>query len=316
MSHSFRITMRVPSGSKANACATALPVNGTIPAVSIAQWKSQRYAVTRTVLGTTGEAWDTSGSNVSVSIPGNGSASNNGTSFAGVEGGANSTIQLSLALTGTQYAGVCNPTTGRGLLHSSMVTGGTIKLGPSVFTGFTGSAAWVAGSDPLAGSHNSGQVLNLDSPQTCSAANSYTNCSYAGITLTALNGLQLGGVSALSFDFAVQTPSWSGAGGGSPRIVVLLSDGGNVQLDSEGATLTTGTWVHLDAMSNVVDNVNGTNESCGTSGITWSTAVSCHGSATITSVVIVNDSGWEAPSGFDVWVDNVHLNNTVVSAPL
>lgn len=317
-SKSFRITMRITqaAGNSANSCATAMPANGSLRATSIGRWRTPGVALGRSLLTTTGESWSTAGSNVSVSIPGNGTATNNGTSFAGVENGGNSTIDLTFALTGAQYSAVCDPTTGRGHIARSSVRGGTIALGPSVFSGFTGSAAWVAGSDPLAPSDSDGQVLDLSSPQTCSAANSYTDCSFGGVTITAFDGISLSAVSALNYDFAVQTPGWAAPGGGSPRLVLFLSDGGNVQLNSEGAVLTTGTWVHLDAITGVVDNTNGTGESCGLYGISWSTAVTCHGAATITSAVIVNDSGWEAPSGFDVWVDNVTLNNIVVSAPL
>jgi hypothetical protein len=317
LSRSFRITMHAPTTptNTANACTSAMPANGTLPATSKGRWKSQGLVVRPTVLRTTGESWNTGGANVSVSLPGTGTATNTGTSFAGYDNGANSTISLTLALTGSHYAAVCDPATGTGALSRSTVTGGTISFGPTLFSGFTGSAAWVSGSDPLVPSDSDGKVLDLNSPHTCSASNGYTDCSYAGMTLPGLDGLSLSGVSALSYDFAVQTPGWSSGGGGSPRLVLALSDGGNVQLDT-AATLTTGTWVHLDAISGAVDNVNGTNESCGTYQITWSAAVACHGPATIVDTFIINDSGWEASSGFDVWVDNITLNRTGISAPL
>ena len=317
LSRSFRITMQVPTTTNdtANACTSAMPANGTVPATSLGRWKSRGLAVHPTVLKTTGESWNTAGPNVSVSLPGNGAATNAGTSFAGFDNGTNSTISVTLAMTGAQYGAVCNPTTGNGRLSRSKVTGGTISLGPTLFSGFTGSAAWVSGSDPLVPSDSDGVVLDLNSPHTCSATNGYTDCSYAGMTLWGLDGLSLGGVSALSYDFAVQTPGWSSGGGGSPRLVLVLSDGGQVQLDTP-ATVTTGTWVHLDAISGAVDNVNGTNESCATYQISWSAAVSCHGAATIVDAFIINDSGWEASSGLDIWVDNMTLNHTVISAPL
>ena len=316
-SRSVHITMQVPTTTNdtANACTTAMPANGSVPAKSVSRWRSQGLVVKPTVLTTTGESWNTGGANVSVSLPGNGTATTAGTSFAGYDNGANSTIAVTLALTGAQYSAVCDPTLGTGRLSKSIVTGGTISFGPTLFSAFTGSAASVSGSDPLVPSDNDGNVLDLNSPNTCSASNGYTDCSYAGMTLPGLDGLSLSGVSALSYDFAVQTPGWSGEGGGSPRLVLALSDGGNVQLDPV-ASLTTGTWVHLNAISGAVDDVDGTNESCGTYQITWSAAVACHDPATIVDAFIVNDSGWEASSGFDVWVDNMTLNNTVISAPI
>lgn len=312
-STSFKIRMPLATPG-ADSCATAMPANGTTPALAVGQWRTHSLSVSRTTLRTSGEWWNTSGANVTVLLPGNGTATNDGTSFAGTDSGANSTISLTFGLTHAMYAAVCDPVTGHGFLSSVSITGGNVALGTSVYSGFGGSAAWTAGADPFVPSDTDGRVLDLNSPQTCSAANGYANCSFAGFTLSQMNGSTLAGISALNYEFAVQTPGWSAAGGGSPRLILFLSDGGNVQLDSEGAVLTTGTWVHLDAVTGVVDNTNGTGESCGAT-ISWSAAVSCHGAATVTSGAIVNDSGWVAPSGFDVWVDNVDLNGTVVSAP-
>jgi hypothetical protein len=313
----FRVTMKVPTTTNdtANACDTATPSNGSVPATAVARWRSRGLVVSPTTLTTTGESWSTGGTNVSVSIPGGGSATNNGTSFAGYDSGANSTIALTLGLTAGQYAAVCDPTNGTGKLARSPVTGGTISLGPTIFSAFTGSSAWVAGNDPLVPADTDGVVLDLNSPHTCSASNGYTDCSYAGMTLPGLTGSSLSGVSALSYDFAVQTPGWSSGDGGSPRLVLLLSDNGNVQL-YDPATVTTGTWVHLDAISGAVDNVNGTGESCGTYQLSWSTAVSCHPGATVVDAFVVNDSGWAATSGFDVWVDNMTVNATTISSPI
>lgn len=313
----FRIIMRVPTTTNdtANACATATPSDGSLAATALGRWRSHGYVVSPTKLTTTGESWSTGGTNVSVSFPGGGSVTNNGTSFAGYDSGANSTISLTLGLTGGQYAAVCDPTNGTGKLARSPVTGGTISLGPTVFSAFTGSSAWVAGNDPLVPADTDGVVLDLDSPYTTCASHGYSGCSYAGMTLPGLTGSSLSQVTALSYDFAVQTPGWSSGDGGSPRLVLLLSDNGNVQLYDPG-TVTTGTWVHLDAPSGAVDNVNGTGESCGTYQISWSTAVSCHAGATIVDAFVVNDSGWAATSGFDVWVDNMTLDSTAISSPI
>jgi hypothetical protein len=314
----FRITMPVPATTNdtANSCATAMPSNGSLAATSVGRWRSRGYVVRPTKLVTTGESWSTGAGDVSVSIPGgSGSAVNNGTSFAGYDSGANSTISLTLGLTAGQYAAVCDPASGSGRLVRAPVDGGTISLGPTAFSGYGGSSAWVSGNDPLVASDTDGLELDLNSPYTTCASAGYSDCSYAGMTLPGVTGLPLSGITALSYDFAVQTPGWSAEGGGSPRLVLLLSDNGNVQLDDTGI-VTTGTWIHLDAISGAVDNVNGTGESCGTSQITWSAAVACHGSATVVDAFMVNDSGWTATSGFDVRVDNMTLNSTVISGPI
>lgn len=311
----FRVKMALPTVTTmdANSCATATPFNGTIPATSIARWTTYPHVLNRSVLGTTGESWITTGPNVQVELPGQGSATNAGTSFAGTDQGGTSTISLTLTLTSNQYAAVCGPA-GTGKLARSAVLGGTVSLGASQFSGFSGSSTWVAGGDPLAPSDTDGQVLALTSAHTCSSSNGYVDCSYGGLTLPALDGLALSGVTALSYDFAVQTPAWSGGGGGSPRLVLALSDGGQVQLDPE-TSITTGVWVHMDAISGAVDNVNGTGESCGTFQLSWPAALACHPGATILDSFVVNDSGWAASSGFDVWVDDLTLDSTVYSSP-
>ncbi|MDE3087282.1 MAG: hypothetical protein KGJ77_11015 [Acidobacteriota bacterium] len=312
----FRITMPVPATTNdtANSCPTAMPPSGSLPGTGVGRWRSRGYVVSPTRLATTGENWNMAGTDVTVSIPGsNGSATNNGTSFAGYDNGANSTISLTLGLTPGQYSAVCDPVVGAGRLVRAMITGGRISLGPTLFSAYTGSSAWVTGNDPLVPTDADHVVLDLNSPYTTCASNGYTGCSYAGMTLPGVTGLPLSRVTALKYDLAVQTPGWSSGDGGSPRLVLLLSDNGNVQLYAAG-TVTAGTWVHLDALTGAVDNVNGTGESCGTYQITWSAAVACHGAATIVDAFIVNDSGWVATSGFDVWVDNMTLGSTVTSS--
>jgi len=168
------------------------------------------------------------------------------------------------------------------------------------FSGGSGTGSWAPGSDALVSSDNDGKVIQLSSPD---------GSSWAGFQGHALDGLALSSVSALSYDFAVTSPGWSGGGGGSPRLVVDLSDGGNLALNPVD-TLTTGTWVHMDATSGAVDGNGG----CGYQyQATWTAALACHPGTTVVDAFVVVDSGWIAP--MTVQVDNVTMNNTVYTKP-
>jgi hypothetical protein len=128
------------------------------------------------------------------------------------------------------------------------------------------------------------------------------------MVLHALDGLPISSITALNYDFQVTTPGWNIGGGGSPRLVVEFSDGGSVALNPVG-TLTTGAWIHMDAINGAVDNNGG---ACGfLYQASWSTAAGCHSGATVLDAFIVNDSGWLG--SFTVQVDNLTLNSTVYS---
>jgi hypothetical protein len=178
------------------------------------------------------------------------------------------------------------------------------------FTNGTGTGGWVHGNDPLV-PHDNGQVIQLSSPAFLLTDSTF---NYAGFVGHGIDGLPIADITALSYDFQVTTPGWTIGGNGSPRLVVELSDGGNVQL-LPVTTLTTGTWVHMDAMTGAVDNVGGSGIGCGSYQITWPNAVTCHAGTTVLDAFLVNDSGWAASSGLTVQIDNLTLNDTVYSHP-
>jgi hypothetical protein len=162
------------------------------------------------------------------------------------------------------------------------------------FTGGKGTAGWK-------NTRHSGYVIHLSSPD---------GNSYAGFESHAIDGVPVGDITALSYDFRVTSPNWTSGGGGSPRLVVDLSDGGNIDLDPV-TTLTPKTWVHMDGVHGAVD----TNGGAGGYGyqVPWSAAVADHPGATVTDAYVVNDSGWIAP--LTVQIANLTLNSTVVTHP-
>jgi hypothetical protein len=128
------LTLHVPttSNNTANACRTLAA--GGISSTTTVKWaaaktKGMVYAppVAKSVLSMTGEAWSPGGANVTASFPGTGVAANSGTSFAGTDGGASSSLSVVLALSGTQYGVVC--TSGVGHISKSTVNSGSVTLG-------------------------------------------------------------------------------------------------------------------------------------------------------------------------------------------
>lgn len=118
-------------------------------------------------------------------------------------------------------------------------------------------------------------------------------------------------ITNLSFDF---NANQTGGSGGSPRMVVIFSDGGNADL--RPLTWTANTWTHLDGMTgNNWDNNGGT---CGfVYATTWTGVLACHSGATVSVIFVVNDSGWLYPTtGEQVTLDNVTVNNLIATGPV
>jgi hypothetical protein len=181
------------------------------------------------------------------------------------------------------------------------------------FSSGTGSAGWVNGSDPLVAGDTDGKVIQLSSP-TYSLSDSPYN--YGGFVAHALDGMPVSSINALSYDFQVTTPGWTGGGLGSPRLIVDFTDGsgvvGNIALNPVD-NLTSGTWYSLNATTGGVDVSGGT---CGYMyQATWGSWQPCFTGDKVADAYVVNDSGWGSNGSFTVQVDNLTLNNTVYSAP-
>lgn len=136
--------------------------------------------------------------------------------------------------------------------------------------------------------------------------------TFGGIQL--LNGpTDPASITAASFDF---NPSATGGSGGSPRLVFLLSDGGNIQL--RPLPWVANTWTHQDGFGGTTatdwDNYGGI---CGFAyEQTYTAALACHlTGTTVTAIFLVNDSGWIAPPGETVTVDNITVNSIVAAGP-
>jgi len=124
-----------------------------------------------------------------------------------------------------------------------------------------------------------------------------------------------------SFDFQADR---AGASGGSPRLVMMFSDGGNINLrplewlpfvwTSEGPQPNPpNEGPHVDpTFETNWDSVGGT---CGfASQQTYAAALACHPDAIVTAAFIVSDSGWlNAP--YKNWIDNIQYGGKTISQP-
>jgi hypothetical protein len=175
------------------------------------------------------------------------------------------------------------------------------RTAPSIsfFAGGNGSAHW---SHVDASTDSDGFSIELDVPGVSPP-------DFSGATLQHQAGTTAPTV-APSFDFMSTV---TGASGGSPRLVIVFSDGGNINLrplawvanawTREGSGTTTSDW----------DNSGGT---CGfLYEQTYDVVTACHAGTTVTAAFVVSDSGWLYPTGYVNFIDNIQYNGVTLSAP-
>ena len=134
--------------------------------------------------------------------------------------------------------------------------------------------------------------------------------SYAGTTLHHIEGLPAP-ANAPSFDFKTDKPA--GPSGGSPRLVINFTDGGNIQLRP---LMWSDSWDHEGGDSG--DHTNdwdSTGPGCSMYEQNYQTVRDCHAGALVTSAYIVTDSGWLYPTGYKNWIDNVQYAGKTISQP-
>jgi hypothetical protein len=123
-------------------------------------------------------------------------------------------------------------------------------------------------------------------------------------------------VNAPSFDFKADR---TGASGGSPRLVMVFSDHGNINL--RPLDWVQNTWISEGPGDNP-DPLFATNwDSNGGTCIgfqyekTYQQALACHPGATVTAAFITSDSGWMYNTGYMNWIDNIQYDGTIISQP-
>jgi len=128
--------------------------------------------------------------------------------------------------------------------------------------------------------------------------------SYAGTTLHHVEGLPAP-ADPPSFDF--KTSQDGNPSVGSPRLVIVFADGGNIQLRP---LFWDSSWTHEDGNSNDWDNYGGT---CGFRyERSYEEVKACHPDQLVTAAFIVTDAPY-AP--YKVWIDNVQYDGKTISQP-
>jgi hypothetical protein len=184
---------------------------------------------------------------------------------------------------------------------------GLLVMVPAVFAKESGNNAW----SPFSKAHWVKGVGNPGYGLVTTSVSTSSTTTYGGIQLKkSFTPKNPSSITALSFDFK---PNQTGNSGGSPRMVVQFSDGGDGEL--RPVAWVANTWTHLDGMTGANWDNNG--GSCGfVYATTWTAVMTCHAGATITSIFVVNDSGWLYPStGEQVILDNITVNKLTATGP-
>ena len=105
--------------------------------------------------------------------------------------------------------------------------------------------------------------------------------------------------------------SQAGSSGGSVRLVIRFDDGGYGFL--RPLTLEPNRWTLADGSADNWESTGGT-AGCGST-LSYAQMVACHPRASVTSLEVINDSGWLYNGRFSALVDNISYGGEVVSAP-
>jgi hypothetical protein len=169
-----------------------------------------------------------------------------------------------------------------------------------------GSAHWTNGD-----SNDSDRFsMELEIPEGGTPADGFS--SFAGINFHHVP--PVAPANAPSFDFKADR---TGPSGGSPRLVILFSDGGNINLRPlewvQDKWISEGPGDTPDAAAETNWDNNG-----GTCGFLfeqkYQTVLACHAAAIVTGAFIVSDSGW-LEALYTNWIDNIQYDGKTISQP-
>jgi len=162
----------------------------------------------------------------------------------------------------------------------------------------SGSAHWTTATSNDADSFS----MELDVPDGVGAPSFFS--SFAGIDLHHISSAAP--ATPPSYDFMADKVA---ASGGSPRLVMQFSDGGDMELRP---LVWTTTWTHENGASTDWDVHSPTCPFLFEA--TYAAGLTCHAGASVTAAFIVTDSGWlSAP--YTNWIDNIQYDGTVISQP-
>jgi len=165
----------------------------------------------------------------------------------------------------------------------------------SFFQGGNGTATWMAGE-----SHSGG-----DNMAVALSVPGFSPPDYAGIFFHRAGGAAPTDPPSFWFKSSVANTG----SGGSPRLVLLFSDGGTGELRP---LFWTGDWQLVDGATTDWDNNGGT---CGFRyGVNYADVLGCHSAAFVVAVFIVTDSGWMA-APYTHLIDDISLYGHTFASP-
>lgn len=174
------------------------------------------------------------------------------------------------------------------------------KASVSFFSGGSASAGWAKTTPPPGDNDRWSIRLFVNG----SGPTDYND--FAGADL--LNVAGPAPVTAPSFDFKADRTA---ASGGSPRLVMLFTDGGKMEL--RPLAWVANLWTHIDGTGPNWDIASPTCPFVYAG--TYAMGLACHLGATVTDVFVVSDSGWLNPGGYVNWIDNISYDGAFVTRP-
>jgi hypothetical protein len=142
----------------------------------------------------------------------------------------------------------------------------------------------------------------------------YTNSAFvfSDVDYTPSGGLTVAGITQLSADYNVGATNCIG---GSPRFVIQLGNGDNLVYNfgvNKFGTCYDG-WQKTGNATDITSSDPRWQINLSNTFSTWSQVVAAEGGQTVTSVSIVQDSGWITLQGEDTTIDNFTVNNAVMN---
>ena len=216
----------------------------------------------------------------------------------GAKGVVPAAVSQALAADNAAFAAT-DPNPGRQTISVSFFAGhiGRVRSGSGHWTNTDSND-----SDPFS--------VEIDVPEGGTPANGFS--SFAGINFH--HAPALPPANAPSFDFKADR---SGDSGGSPRLVMVFSDGGNINL--RPLTWIQDAWIsegpNPTPDPSAATNWDSVGGPCGFRyEQTYEAALACHTGATVTAASIVSDSGWlNAP--YKNWIDYIQYDGRTISQP-
>jgi hypothetical protein len=135
---------------------------------------------------------------------------------------------------------------------------------------------------------------------------------YSDVDYSPGGSLAVSAITNLSADYNIGATNCVG---GSPRFVIQLSNSDNLVYNF-GVNQYGSCYDGWQNTGNATDSTSSDARwqiNLGNTFLTWAQVLTTEGTYTVTSVSIVQDSGWITPQGEDTTIDNFTVNNAIMN---